>query len=138
MRMAPFCGRFLIDACVAYRECPAWRGLGSELGPSGAVINSRRSSYGPVNLFRCGWRHGGPLGWQLHLQLDHPARRVADLADGQAELVPEPPEPLTASPGDRLLQLPPAYEVGRAGGGARCGCPTRCGQAACALMIWWG
>jgi DNA-binding CsgD family transcriptional regulator len=54
-------------------------------------------------FFRCGWRRGRPFGRQGHLQLNHPARGVVHLADGQAEPVPEKPEPLTAGPGDELF-----------------------------------
>src|SRR6516225_7096449 len=41
--------------------------------------------------------------WQAHLQLDEPPGRVVHLAHGQAEPVPEQPEPLTAGPGDQLF-----------------------------------
>jgi hypothetical protein len=41
--------------------------------------------------------------WQTHPQVDHPARRVVHLSDGQAEPVPEKAEPLPAGPGDQLF-----------------------------------
>ena len=73
------------------------------------------------------------------LQFDHAPGGVVHLRYRQPEPVPQAPEPFAAGPGDRLLQLPPVDEISRAGGGARRGCPTRCGQAAAwALMIWWG
>src|SRR6266568_3368385 len=70
------------------------------------------------------------------LQLDRPPGGVVHLRYGQAEPVPQAAEPFAAGPGDRLLQLPPADEISRAGDGARHGCPIRCGQAAWVFMIW--
>src|SRR5215470_6949388 len=40
---------------------------------------------------------------QAHLQLDEPAGGIVHLADGQAEPVPQKPEPLTAGPGDQVF-----------------------------------
>jgi len=70
------------------------------------------------------------------LLLDRPAGGVVHLRYRQAEPVPQVPEPFAAGPGDRLLQLPFADEIGRAGGVPRRGCRTWCGQAAWVPMIW--
>src|SRR5215470_15295766 len=50
-------------------------------------------------------RSCGTRRWsrQAHLQLDEPAGRVVHLAHGQAEPVPDKPEPLAAGPGDQLV-----------------------------------
>jgi hypothetical protein len=47
------------------------------------------------------------------LQLDHSPGGVVHLHDCQAESVPQQPEPFTAGPGDRLLQLPPVNDACR-------------------------
>src|SRR5215469_8252990 len=70
------------------------------------------------------------------LELDHPPGGVIHLRCRQAEPVPQEAEPFAAGPGDRLLQLPPVDEIGRAGGGARGGSPIPCGQVAWAFIIW--
>jgi hypothetical protein len=63
---------------------------------------------------------------------------VVHLGYGQAEPVPQEPEPFAAGPGDRLLQLPPVDEISRAGGGAHCGRHVRSGRAAWVFIIWCG
>src|SRR6266487_563762 len=55
------------------------------------------------------------------LQFDHAPGSVVHLRYGQAEPVPQVPEPFAAGPGDRLLQLPPVDQISLAGGGARRG-----------------
>ena len=40
---------------------------------------------------------------QPHLQLEHPPGRVVHITHGQAEPVPEKPEPFTAGPGDQFF-----------------------------------
>jgi hypothetical protein len=72
------------------------------------------------------------------LQLDYSPGGVVHLGYGQAEPVPQAAEPFAAGPGDRLLQLPPVDEISRAGGGARRGCPVRCGPAGWVLLVWCG
>jgi hypothetical protein len=81
---------------------------------------------------------GVVVGDPGRLQLGHAPGGVVHLRYRQAEPVPQAPEPFAAGPGDRLLQLPPVGEIRRAGGGARDGWHSRCGQAAWALLIWCG
>src|SRR5215510_16399351 len=63
------------------------RGLGRERG-------------GVLGMRACGTRW---WSWQARLQFDEPAGGVVHLTHGQAEPVPEKPEPLTAGPGDQLF-----------------------------------
>jgi len=44
--------------------------------------------------------------WQALLQLEEPAGRIVHLTHGQAEAVPEEPEPLVARPGTHHFQVP--------------------------------
>jgi hypothetical protein len=43
---------------------------------------------------------------QAHLKLDHLAARVGQFLQGEAEAVPEKPDPLTAGPGDQFFGTP--------------------------------
>jgi len=81
---------------------------------------------------------GVVVSYPGRLQLYRAPGGVVHLRYGQAEPVPQAPQPFAAGPGDRLLQLPPGDEISRAGGGARYGCHVWCGQAAWVFMIWWG
>src|SRR5271165_5784877 len=73
------------------------------------------------------------ISYPGRLYLDYSPVGVVDLRYGQAEPVPQVPEPFAAGPGDRLLQLVLVDTIGGAGGLARRGGHVRCGRVAWAL-----
>jgi len=131
--------------------------MGERLGSDDAqVLDTDRRIFACADCIDClaacaqirllwGWSAAPPtvtawpgvvVGDPGRLQLDHAPGGVVHLRYRQAEPVPQAPEPFAAGPGDRLFQLLPVEEVSRAGGGARHGCRTRCGQAAWVFMLW--
>src|SRR5262245_42454991 len=62
------------------------------------------SALTPVKKLRTVERAGRPyLLWQAQPELGHPPGRAVHLTDGQAEPVPEKPDPLPEGPGHQLF-----------------------------------
>jgi hypothetical protein len=122
---------------VLRREAAPWRAVharqpGGCSADRGRLISLRTAGPGPGTASVAGVIVGDPG----RLQLDHSPGGVVHLRYRQAQPVSQAWEPFAAGPGDRLLQLRPADEIGRARGGARHGGRIWCGQVARALMIW--
>ena len=68
---------------------------------------------------------GAVAGYPGCLDLDRAPGRVVHFGHGQPEPVPQAAQPFGAGPGDRLFQVPPGDEVGRAGGWTGLSCGAR-------------
>jgi len=82
---------------------------GSSCGRDSRLVVTKSTTGTADDATKASWRveniasEVAELSRQAHLQLEHPPARVVHLTHGQAEPVPEKPEPLTAGPGDQFF-----------------------------------